>query len=93
MDFLKGLLRRKNEGEAKPFLPAPMQTIPGLDPIVVQAIENLYPDREQQQTAVKYALDYKRECRARTGRDDLKGLLSMLAYSNGRAEGLPAPSR
>jgi hypothetical protein len=93
MGFFRGLLGKKKEGEGEAFIPAPAQAISGLEPIVVQAIESLFPDLGQQEMVMKYALDYKRECRSKTGRDDLKGLLSMLAYSKGRAESLPAPSR
>jgi hypothetical protein len=58
----------------------------------VQAIENLYPDIEQQKIAFEYALEYKRTYKEKIKRDDTTGLLAMLAYSNGRIESLPSPS-
>lgn len=44
MGFLKSLFGKKEELEGEPFLPTPTQAVPGLEPIIVQAIENLYPD-------------------------------------------------
>jgi hypothetical protein len=92
MGFLKSLFGKKGEPEGEPFVPTPTQNIPGLEPILVQAIENLYPDTEQQKKVLKYALDYKIAYKEKIKRDDTKGLLAMLAYSKGRIESLPSPS-
>jgi len=92
MGFLKSLFGKKEEPEGEPFAPTPKQDIPGLEPILVQAIENLYPDAEQQKKVFKYALDYKLACKEKIKRDDILGLLAMLAYSDGRIESLPSPS-
>ncbi|KAF0108840.1 MAG: hypothetical protein FD146_726 [Anaerolineaceae bacterium] len=92
MSFLKNLFSKKGEPEGEPFIPSPTQNIPGLEPIIVQAIENLYPDTEQQKKVFKYALDYILAYKEKIKRDDTKGLLAMLAYSNGRIESLPSPS-
>jgi hypothetical protein len=92
MSFFKNLFGKKDEPEAEPFVPTPTQNIPGLEPIIVQAIENLFPDVEQQAKAFKYALDYKLAYKEKTKRDDIRGLLAMLAFSKGRIENLPEPS-
>ena len=92
MGFLKSLFSKKGEPEGEPFIPSPTQNIPGLEPIIVQAIENLYPDINEQKKVFKYALDYTLTYKEKIKRDDTKGLLALLAYSNGRIESLPAPS-
>jgi hypothetical protein len=92
MGFLKSLFGKKQEPEGEPFIPTPKQNVPGLEPIIVQAIENLYPDKEQQKKVFKYALDYTQAYKEKIKRHDTMGLLAMLAYSNGRIESLPDPS-
>ena len=92
MSFLKSLFGKKEEPGGEPFTPTPTQDIPGLEPIIVQAIENLYPDIEQQKKVFEYALEYKRAYKEKIKRDDTTGLLAMLAYSNGKIESLPSPS-
>ena len=92
MSFLKNLFSKKGEPEGESFIPSPTQNIPGLEPIIVQTIENLYPDIEQQKKVFKYAVDYILAYKEKIKRDDTKGLLAMLAYSNGRIESLPSPS-
>lgn len=83
---------KKGRPEGDPFIPTPTQTVPGLESIVVQAIENLYPDPERQKKVFKYALEYIITCKEKIKRDDTNGLLAILAYSNGRIESLPSPS-
>ena len=39
---------KKMFSKGEPFIPTPTQQVPGLDPIVVQAVENLFPDRAEQ---------------------------------------------
>ena len=92
MSFLKSLFGKKGESEGEPFIPSPTQEVPGLDPIVVQAVENLYTDVEQQKKVFEYAINYTRTYKEKIKRDDTKGLLAILAYSNGRIESLPDPS-
>jgi len=92
MGFLKSLFGKKEEPEGEPFIPTPKQDVPGLEPIIVQAIESLYPDTEQQKKVFEYALEYTRTYKEKIKRDDTKGLLAMLAYSNGRIESLPESS-
>ena len=87
MGFFKSLFGKKDEPKGQPFVPAPSQNIPGLEPIVVQAIENLYPDVEDQQRAFKYSLEYKGTEYATT----LK-LLAILADSKGKIEQLYSPT-
>lgn len=86
MGFFKNLFGN-GEPKDEPFIATPKQSIPGLEPIVVQAIENLYPDREEQKQVFQWALDYKKAMR----RNDTKGLLAMLAYSEGNLRKLPGP--
>jgi len=81
MSFFKNLF---NKGES--FVPTPIQSIPGLEPIVVQAIENLFPNTEDQKKAISYALEYKGSKYNTT----LK-LLAMLADSKGKVESLYDP--
>ena len=92
MGFLKSLFGKKEEPEREPFIPTPTQDVPGLEPILVQAIENLFPEREQQKKVFQYALDYRLAYKEKIKREDIKGLLALLAYSNGRMESLPSPS-
>jgi hypothetical protein len=92
MGLLKSLFGKKEEPAGEPFTPTPTQDVPGLEPIIVQAIENLYPDVEQQKRVFKYTLDYILAYKEKIKRDDTKGLLAMLAYSNGRIESLPSSS-
>lgn len=83
MSFLKNLF---SKGES--FTPAPTQIIPGLEPIVVQAIENLYPDVTDQNKAFDYFLEYAEKHKKST-----LNQLAMLAYSEGIIEHLPNPGR
>lgn len=92
MRLLKHLFRREEEPDGSAFAQVPTQTVPGLEPIIVQAIESLFPNADQRKKAFEYALEYKRVYQERIGREDTLGLLAMLAYSHGRIEGLPSPS-
>ena len=47
MSFLSKLLG-KDKSKEEPFIPTPTQQIPGLDPIIVQAVENLFPSKKVQ---------------------------------------------
>ncbi len=85
MSFFKNLF---SKGE--PFVPTPAQNIPGIEPIIVQAIENLFPSRDDQQSAFRYILAVK-EIRGRPYRD-LRLLLGLLSYSKGKTENLIDPN-
>jgi len=82
MSFFKNLF---SKGEA--FVPTPMQNIPGVEPILVQAIENLWRDGEDQKKAFKYVLEYKESKYGK--RDSTIQLLALLAMSNGIINELP----
>ena len=82
MSFFKNLF---SKGEA--FVPTPTQNIPGLEPIVVQAIENLWRDTADQKKAFQYALEYK-ESKYGQGGSTIQ-LLALLAMSNGIINELP----
>ena len=43
MSFFKKLF-----GKEEPFVPTVTQSVSGLDPIIVQAVENLFPNRDHQ---------------------------------------------
>lgn len=86
MSFFKNLFRKKDEPKGEPFIPTPTQDIPGLEPIVVQAIENLYLDAEGQKHVFNYSLEFNK---IRKG--DTLGAIALLAYSKGIIEKLPDP--
>ena len=69
MSFLKKLFSKE-----EPFVPTPTQSVSGLEPIVVQAVENLYPNTEDQKQAFTYLLKYSKKC-------DTLMLLALLSYS------------
>jgi hypothetical protein len=69
MSFFKNLFSK-----SEPFVPTPTQTVPGLEPIVVQAVENLYPNTEDQKQAFTYLLKQSKDC-------DTLLLLALLSYS------------
>lgn len=85
MSFFKNLF---SKGE--PFVATPTQDVPGIEPIVVQAIENLFPNRDDQSYAFRYILAVK-EIPGRPYRDP-RLLLSLLAYSKGKTEDLVDPN-
>jgi hypothetical protein len=68
----------------EPFIPTPTQRVSGLEPIVVQAIENLYPNIEDQKQVFEYSLKYHEESK----KAKPLALLSLLSYSNGKIENL-----
>jgi hypothetical protein len=82
MSFFKNLF-----GKREPFAPTPTQVIPGLDPIVVQAIENLYPNLEDQKLIFDYSLRFKEKFKGHPihGKDSIS-LLAFLKMSEGRTE-------
>lgn len=80
MNFFKKLFSR-----AESFVPTPQQTIPGLEPIIVQAIENLYPNLEHQKQAFEYAL------KLRKGGSQTRYVLALLFYSQGNVKKLIGP--
>ena len=62
---------------------SPIKTIPGIEPIVVQAVENLFPDANDQNKIFEYILELKKD---RKGVANLKTLLALLKYSKGDVE-------
>jgi len=69
------------------FKPAVAQiNEPELEPIVVQAIENLYSNAADRKQATDFSIRYKRYQKA----DTLRLLLSLLAYSNRKIDKLLA---
>jgi hypothetical protein len=75
MDFLKKIF---NEDATKPIA-----NIPGIEPIVVQAVESLFPDTNTQKNAFNAILEVTKE---RKNVADPKTLLALLHYSNGDLE-------
>jgi len=75
MSFFKKMFGSKNEAVNSTF----DQDVSELEPIVMQAIKNLYPNPEDQKQAIGFSARYKKYQKA----DTLKLLLSLLAYSNG----------
>ena len=53
MSVFKKLFNKK-----EPFLHTPNQEVPGLDPLVVHAIENLFPNTEVQNQAFEFSLQF-----------------------------------
>jgi len=78
MDFFKNLFSKD-----EPFVPTPTQHVPELKPIVVQAIENLYPRKADQKKVFKYSIKY-----IEANRENTLALLSILNYSQGKIENL-----
>ena len=78
MSFLKNLFSKE-----EPFVPTPNQSIPGLEPIVVYAIEILFPNKDDQ----KKVFDYSRKFKEKKIGDDVM-LLAVLALSKGKVESL-----
>jgi hypothetical protein len=70
-------------GKKDRFVPTPSQQVPGLQPIIVQAIENLYPKLEAQKQVFEYSLRFNEIKKGST-----LALLSVLHYSNGEVQKL-----
>lgn len=70
MSFFKNLFGNANLKEES-FIPAPAQTISGLEPIVVYAVEHLYPSVEEQEYTFAYLLKHTEE-------NDTLGQLTLL---------------
>ena len=89
MNFFKKLFSKEKPKE-EPYdfyIPTPTQQIPGLEPIVVQAIESVYPNGVDQKQAFEYSIRY---INYQTSSDNLVLLLALLSYSNGKIEKLLA---
>ena len=80
MSFFKNLF-----GKGETFVPTPTQQVDGIPPIVVQAIENLFPSTADQTPAFDYVLELKK--RGRTYHNP-EILLELLSYSKGKIENL-----
>lgn len=70
MNFFRNLFGSQ-DSKAEPFVPAPTQTIPGIEPIVVHAVEQLYRETEQQKHAFMFLLKH-------TAENDTSSQLSIL---------------
>lgn len=79
MGFFKKLF-----GKNETVTPAPNQDEPELESIVLQAIENLYPNVDDQKQAIGFSNRYKKYQKA----DTVRLLLSLLHYSNGKIDKL-----
>ena len=62
---------------------ASIKNIPGIEPIVVQAVENLFPNDSVQKEVFKSILEFKK---ARTNISTTQTILALLKYSNGDLE-------
>jgi len=82
MSFFKNLFGRK-KATVEPFIPTPTQQVPGLEPIIVQAIENSYPNIDDQKQAFRYSLKFKEGKKGNT-----HALLALLSYSQGKIANL-----
>jgi hypothetical protein len=78
MDFVKRLFRKD-----KSSIPMATKKIPEIEPIVIQAVENLFSDVHEQETVFKYILEITKQ---RKGVADPRTLLALLRYSNGNVE-------
>jgi hypothetical protein len=80
MSFFKNLF-----GKGESFVPTPSQEIPGIQPILVQAVENLFPGRDDQ----SYVFNYVRKLEGMWGTQGRpQWALAVLYYSNGKIENL-----
>lgn len=86
MSFFKDLFG-KGEPKGEAFVPTPTKEVPGIPPIVVQAIENLYSDVEDQKKAFKYSLEY-----LSLYKDSTRPLLAILSDTHGNIQSLPSPA-
>jgi len=84
MGFFKNLFS-KGESQGESFIPTPTQEVPGISPIVVQAIEIVFPNIDDQKLVFNCILELEK--RGRTFRDP-RLLLALLSYSNGNIEKL-----
>ena len=84
MSFFKNLFAKSKDTTS-----ASREEEPELEPIVLQAIENLFPSKADQKQAIGYSTRYKKYQKA----DTLKLLLSLLQYSNGNLEKLLATEK
>jgi hypothetical protein len=84
MGFFKNLFG-KGESKGESFVPTPTQEVPGIPPIVVQAIEILFPNIDYQKLAFDCVLELEKK--GRTFRDP-RLLLALLSYSGGNIDSL-----
>jgi hypothetical protein len=96
MSFFKNLFGKRKDTASTPKqedvesnpIPAQVEEVDAseLEPIVVQAIESLFPNEADQKQAIGFSIRYKKYQKA----DTLRLLLSLLAYSNGKIDKLLA---
>jgi hypothetical protein len=88
MSFFKKLFSKGEPAEnTEPFIPTPSQQVPGLEPIVVQVIETLYPNVEDHKKVFEYSLKFY-QVSDFNKKGLMLALLSVLCYSNGKIEDL-----
>jgi hypothetical protein len=80
MSFFKNLF-----GKGESFVPTPSQEISGIQPVIVQAVENLFPGREEQNYVFNYVRKLEELWRAHR---HPQWALAVLYYSNGKIENL-----
>ena len=61
----------------------PEKNRPGIEPIVVEEVESLFPDIDTQKKMFECIIEFKKD---RKGVADLKTLLALLKYSKGDSE-------
>ena len=90
MNFFKKLFsKEKPQEEAyQPYISAPTQQGSRLEPIVIQALESLYPNIEDQKRAIAYSAKF----REKYPKDMPRLLLALLSYSEGDIEKLARAS-
>ncbi len=81
MDFFN-----KFFGRDETFVPTPNQQVTGIPPIVVQAIENLFPNIDSQKYAFDYVIQLKEKGKTY---HEPRLLLAILFYSKGSIRKLP----
>ena len=60
MRFLKNFFSGRDSKDES-FVPTPTQVIPGLQPIVVHAVEHMYPSKREQKHAFAFLLKHTQE--------------------------------
>ena len=79
MGFFKNLFG-KGESKGEVFVPNPTQEVPGLEPLVVQVAEVIFPNPEDQQVVFKNLLAAKND----SANDLVTIQLNILFFSGGK---------
>jgi len=81
MGFFRNLF-----GKDEPFVPAATQSVPGLEPILVQVVEVLFPDGEDQKHVFDYIAKYKGKFKE--GNSDDLTIMAVIASCDGNPKHL-----